>query len=394
MPGKPIKDVVRIRVEDLDRLYLIAQFFSSSTAEASALVDKTLESVVDVSFTDRVKRLISIADLEVGQKSESVAGGEHSSLPIPDNRGAAFLTERIALVFFSLEPADRLRLWASLQTVRSEVLSAPLGNDIIPDPVMHFVELLAESCTDLERTVYTDWFGADRVVKGLKHFWETSFGPTPPTLLTAVSSRSKPLGTSDITPESPSEDSVAPKSRFARVMLYGILIVTAAFLGYTFTDRGLQPQDAPASTDLIDFAIENAENVAASLPSESEEQVERFMKDRFHRDVNVPVISGYRMEGIGIQHLSDSSSVPVLLYASVGNDDRAVLFVWSYALLQPGDSVVMLSRETLNQIENPDGVDIRESTSQSAVVWRDSDDIFVGITTEDPQDFAGLLVRE
>jgi hypothetical protein len=96
------------------------------------------------------------------------------------------------------------------------------------------------------------------------------------------------------------------------------------------------------------------------------------------------------LQGVGESEIAAGIPVPVLIFDDGGNGPLAV-FALSYALLEEVGDRFTLGEDVLKQIQTEGFTDIHDEGRRKVIVFRNRDDIFVAVTTGDPQDLAGRI---
>jgi hypothetical protein len=86
--------------------------------------------------------------------------------------------------------------------------------------------------------------------------------------------------------------------------------------------------------------------------------------------------------------------VPTLLYEDGPEEGRVVVFALSYAMLDRFADRLFLERSILTAIADEQQVDLYpHSETQKIVIWRQADDIFLAVSTTDPEGLRDRIQR-
>ncbi len=395
MPDSSMPDA-KDQLTHLDRLFLIAQFLTTTADEAAGLVEATFVEATrraatkgssgSGSFSSLVELMMIQA---TGNDESATVVRVQQALSETVRRAAAddFLADRVRLLFLSMSDSERMALWACVETSRSEIQVAQVEESTEPDALNRFCEVLSALASPLESRVFEHHIVRSAVAGALRYFWETAFVPVPPTLRSVLESK---LRTERRLPGPIADRQASPMierkktSRPARLLPYTLLIVLASGLAYLISQRA-EPE-AP-STNILELSLSSLDNVVLSFQTDNPEQIERLIFDRFGWRLTTPVIANATLEGLGLKSVTENIEVPVFIFSN--DDDGATIRVvaYTYGFFERNRDRFALPSGTLRQIQQPAGFDIQEMQDWTAVVWRDRDDIFAAFVDEGGSDF-------
>ncbi len=365
----------------IDRLYLIAQFFCDTQTEAADLVEKTLTGTVPAGISEQIEKLVSLAEVNPTGPLDRTVLKEEPHLPLPEIQVSRVLQQKIEAYFFGLTPANRLSIWAG-----------NTGLIDLPGPVDTLRDHLTRSCSPTELQLYGRFLTNAVIRKELNKFWESNFGTVPPSLRSVLESKARrSLVTVDSTPAA--HPSAAKTKRtspgtYRRAVIYLILIIATGFLGYTINQQSRSRRVQDVKKGIIEEISRSATDIMPDLHTRDSAQAERYIRDSFSRRVRIPTLTGLVLEGVGKKTFRDSIRVPVLIFQSDASDSLTPVFALSYDIVLSLDTQLSLPAGTLLQIENSEAVDIQISATGNAVIWRVADDIFIAVPPEEPAQFA------
>lgn len=175
------------------------------------------------------------------------------------------------------------------------------------------------------------------------------------------------------------------------MILYAWVILAAGAIGFFLTRAG---EPAPPSTDILELSRSATDDLDITFQTGNAEQAERFIADRFGWRLSTPEISQASLIGISLAEIIESIEIPVLVFHDNENDLEFPVFTFSYAFLEKHSDQFGLGRGTLRQIQNSAAFDVHEFRDESAVIWRNQDDIFVAFVTGNGSDFqTRVMVR-
>ena len=172
------------------------------------------------------------------------------------------------------------------------------------------------------------------------------------------------------------------KSRLSRGLSTILLILVAGMVGYV----GSALLAGSTEVDLIALSVKKAARVETILPTSDPKEAEQFVKSQMDWRLKLPVIQEGMLTGVGISEIASDVRVPVFLYSDdeAGASQRIAMYAYTYALLDRFSDRITLKRDILTAISSDDHFDVHDlGEKEKAVVWRNSNDIFIAVTAGD-----------
>lgn len=389
------------KLAHLEKLFLIAQFFSRDVDQAALLVDRvyrssnTQSTLPEESLRELVLRLVSLSGADANNSANDIAQsivpgtGPESDVHADHAKryeAIRFLADRIRLDFLLLPADQMLELWRCVETLSDQAM--PPANDALD----RIGDGIRAALSADEQLVFGSFITRTAVAEALQNYWNETFIPVPPTLRSVVESGERRMAP-DAARGSRSRSETRPKrrqgSRFNRLILYAWVIIAASGIGYLLTRAGQSP---PASTDILELSLEIADELDITFRTNSAEQAELFIRDRFAWRLSIPEISDATLIGVSLAEILDAVEVPVLVFSNDEDESLIPVFAFSYGFLENHHDQFGLSRGTLRHIQETAQFDIHELEEKTAVVWRDRDDIFAAFVTGNGSDFQSRVV--
>lgn len=185
-------------------------------------------------------------------------------------------------------------------------------------------------------------------------------------------------------------------SRIKRMLRRGlagaVLVAAAGVLGYLLApgeDSGSAEESAGATSLTV-----RTVQYAAELPDPDAPQtrgaVDSLIRAELARRVRLPRIERMELEGVNVQEVTAGARVPVLVYRQ--GEVRVPVFVYNYALLDVTRDELTLPPGTLEQLDREEIV-VDRSGERPVVLWRSRDDIFLAVTSGEPDSLAARIER-
>ncbi|MDZ4699574.1 MAG: hypothetical protein SH809_07705 [Rhodothermales bacterium] len=178
--------------------------------------------------------------------------------------------------------------------------------------------------------------------------------------------------------------------RLKRMALPLTLIVCAGLLGYVGSEWLVRPADP----NLVSLAIHHADSAHLDTSTAEPSVAEQFIRERLNWRLSAPVITEAPLLGAGVTELAPDIFVPTLIYADGPDAGRVVVFAFTYAMLDRFADRLFLERSILTAIADDQQVDLYpHSETQKIVIWRQADDIFLAVSTSDPEGLQDRIQR-
>ena len=151
----------------------------------------------------------------------------------------------------------------------------------------------------------------------------------------------------------------------------------------------LSPTPTP-DPDLVTFTARRVESVRPDLSTDDPVTAEKYIQTQWGRRLTVPVIDGAAITGIGTLQ-AGSVAIPVVLYADSTTGHAVRVAAYTYALLDQLEERAPVSTSLRDQLAEEGVLIPRETTEETALLWRRRDDIFIATAPAIPP--AALLER-
>lgn len=262
-------------------------------------------------------------------------------------------------------------------------------------------EALHADVSERERELLDQSLPDDWLRPTLRRTVEATFGPPPSTLRPAILKATPPTIPSIAltsardrsSAESAAKDSDKPSAAPSkekdgmhsyRPFLVALLILGVGALGYLAS----QSFEREPETNLITLAVQQADAVRPSIETGNPEQAEDFARDQLGWRLTLPTIDDAVLTGVGSREVAPDVTVPVFLYNDTldeAEEPTITLYVFSYSLLDQHQERIRLEPEILRQIQDDEQFDLHDLGSRNALVWRNRDDIYVAVTSGNPE---------
>ena len=182
-----------------------------------------------------------------------------------------------------------------------------------------------------------------------------------------------------------------PGSRRTAVLSAAVVAAVAAVLVAAWWVRRPPPG---AEHDLLVRLAEASETFRPSYMTSDTRQAEAYVADVFGWAIEIPVLKGFRLGGVGEAALSPRLSVPAVRYD--GPDGApVVVFVYDYVFLDQARGALDLPEATYAQLAEPEPVDARRLGDASLVSWRRRAVLYTAVAASgDAVEQIGQAVRE
>ncbi|MFB6273840.1 MAG: hypothetical protein ABEL51_13180 [Salinibacter sp.] len=259
----------------------------------------------------------------------------------------------------ALQPADaRASLREQLRALLSDRERA-LVEDALPDGTLRKAteELLSERYTSI----------SPQLRARLKSILETMSPPTEPEAESSLLDR-------------------LPRRLTPRSLLFALLF-SVLVLGGGITVSYLFPA-SPASSasaqSLTAFSVQQSEAVTSEFETRSPARAKAYVDSVWNRAVTVPSIDGAPLRGVGRLRTDEGVDIPAFLYK---NENAPITtFAYNYALVDQLKNEASLSTNVRAALAESNAFVSGAATSNSALLWRHRDDIYVTIAPTLPPD--------
>ncbi len=382
-------------------LYPLAQVLVGPK-EADALLHRTYEQAAAVPPSDRPSNEREwLVRLLIDARNESPESDIPTSASDTTGTGDAFrrdiaeqvardklpvafascaLRERLILTIDALTDTPDALLSTALDTTTAEAAS-------LRDRAHSTLRAsLRDVLTGPERMLFDMALPDDALRVHLHAFLTDRFQPTPPSIQSDVadilasnrvendvSSRSLSLPTERLSEGTRLLRRWMNSYRGLAVLAVVALLFVVGLGNFSF----FAPEPASSSTSVVDLSVRSAPDVAPTHPTTSPSEAAAYIQRTWNRQVAVPTITEASLQGVGHVPLSDSSTVPVLLYADDDSNHRIAAYAFNYALLDQSGNRAVLAPSLRTKLAAPDTLLARQHADHSAVLWRHRDDIFV-----------------
>lgn len=156
------------------------------------------------------------------------------------------------------------------------------------------------------------------------------------------------------------------------------------------------PEASPEPESLLDLSARRIGEVQALAQTRDPDSASAHIRTAFDRRIRIPYIEAAGVSGVGVLDIA-SVSVPTILYAdsTVTQSPLPVMktLVYSYALIDRLRERAMLDKDIARGLETADSVMVRQTGQARFAIWRESDDIYVVLATNTPDDAVALGTR-
>lgn len=428
MSNASLTERQELLLQHLDSIYLLAQAVSPDGTQAAQLVEATyiqafITPPLNHTFEDDKRWLFQLL-MQIHREQTEVdhlddEGETHRVDAVPALESLNVLRRRLArqIVDRALPVALTTlpdRQWLILLLCDAEGLSCADAarvldleaeedaRGLLEQARLGVENVLQANVSDPERRLLNQSLSADWLRATLRRTIEAEFSPVPPSLRQSVFNITEPTdaeqGATDapatsntaLTTAAPDADPSKPQRhqtilprlrRFSGALL---LILTVALIGYVIS-RSLEKTP---ETNLITLSVQQADAVRSAIETPSPEQAEAFVLTELNWRLTLPTIHHTVLKGVGTREVARGVTVPVFLYEDTFNDASAqqiTLYVFTYALLDQYRDRIQLDSEILRQIQDDLQFDLHDLGERNALVWRSRDDIYVAVTSGDPE---------
>ena len=186
------------------------------------------------------------------------------------------------------------------------------------------------------------------------------------------------------------EPEMARRVLYRRAII-GVLVVIAALAVVYLIVRN-SGENGVNAPDLLSLAAANASSVRLDIRTEDLDEAEDYILGEFGWPIRVPVITGSRVVGVGVDEITEGVELPVLQYATSENEPITV-YVYDYAFLDAASGRLTLAPAVYARLAEDDGVDVRRVDEYYVLLWRRRAVIYTAVTLEDPTPIAEGLRR-
>lgn len=172
------------------------------------------------------------------------------------------------------------------------------------------------------------------------------------------------------------------KNRMLRGLMAVVLILGAGMVGYF----GSALMAREPESNLVNLSVLKAPRVETMLSTTDLPEAEAFVQTQMNWRLNLPEITESTLTGVGISEITEGVRVPVFVYED--NLDQAegliTIYTFTYALLDRFADRIELESDVLMAIAGENHFDLHDLSDKNKVlIWRDSDDIFMAVTSGD-----------
>ena len=393
----------------MNSLFSLAQVLTLDHEKAVHLVEKTYlralsgPALSQINIEDR-RYLLQLL-IEIHQQSDTprhlFAQSGDTAVPAPKTVSDSVkikmlenvLNRSLPLAFATLDRRDRaLLVLCEIEQLSIADASLILSSDSesvttrLNEAKANLIDKLLKGASPIEAKLIKEIPPREWLPSILQKSLKTSYPDAPSTLEPRI--RSSFSNAPDRSPVASnySVSSVYPpsaragRSRFTQRLLGIILILAAGLAGYI----GSTLLERKPNSNLISISAQQARRARAILTTSEPREAQEFITTHLNWRLSLPDISGSTIQGVGISEIIPGVRVPVFLYESEENRRAPItLYAYTYALLDQYKDQIELDAATLTAIAEDDHIDQYELRSgDNAFVWRDSDDIFIAVTSQ------------
>ncbi len=397
-------------MKHLESLYAMAQVLTLDASRAEKLVQDTFERALRI----REKNLVAPGDrrhmLQLLVQVYHEQKQTPPPLPAPDARIAPplipkasfkqhilnqYLKQAVPASFATLSDLDRvvlsmceanglsnadaaLILGGDSDSVNQQrsIARQRFADNIMGNAPTAVVEILQQANAD-------EW-----IPQALRRALRTDLNVVPPTLepkiQAAFSNQHPEAARRALSADTTTKAENASQNRLSRGLMTIFLILAAGFIGYLGSNVLMKQPDA----NLLTLSASKAPRVETVLATTDQAEAEKFVQQQMRWRLTLPDIEQSEFTGVGISEIADDVRVPVFLYKdNVDTDSEYItLYAFTYALLDQYADRIQLQSDILEAITREDQFDLRDlNEKQKFVIWRKRDDIFMAVTSIDPQ---------
>ncbi len=398
----------------LDALFAMAQVLTLDAEHATRLVEDTFKRALQI----REKNLVVPGDrrhmlqllIQVHNENKQstdtfddgpliLATQNQSTESFKQHILDQFLSRVVPASFALLDDSDRLVLSlceanrlsladaALIMGIDSDAVALQLQNAknrlqerIVSNAPPAILELLKQSKPD-------EW-----LPQSLRRALKSELKTTSPTLETRVQSvftMQNPEAARQALAASSEKKKGEGRRSFSRGLMTVFLILSTGFIGYIGSTFFQGARD----TNLLTLSAARASRVETVLSTSDPSEAEQFVLHQMNWRLELPAIENVELTGVGINEITDDVRVPVFLYNDNANPDNHItIYAFTYALLDEYPDRIQLQPDILTAIANEDRFDLHDlNDNEKFVIWRNSDDIFMAVTTGNPMDLRNRI---
>ena len=333
----------------------------------------------------------------------SAPGAEADSTDDPLQRDVAktLLEDAVPVALASCSPQERFLLAADALGVDKEN-----GDDTtVADARARLWDHLRAVLSDPEYAL-VDGSVSDAALRDVVQNWVvTRFAPVPSSLRSRIRATLQAAQTFDQQPAdeevsaSSAENSASlldrlpsrPSPQALLPLVFGLLLL-AGGIGAVYMMQSPSAPASPSNTSLVAFSAERADAVTAATTITNRAEAESHLASTWNRQIRVPEIEGAQLQGVG-QVQAGSTEIPVLLYLNAGDSTRIAAFAYSYALVDRIEATATLDTQVREELARRNHLVADTEASQTGLLWRDRDDIFVVVAPSIPADSLRTRLR-
>lgn len=396
-------------MKHLESLYAMAQVLTLDATRAEALVQATFERALRI----REKNLVAPGDrrhmlqlmIQVYHEQKQTP----PPLPPPDKEPPPpaqpkasfkqhilhqYLRQAVPAAFAALSDLDRVVLSMCEADGRSNADAALiLGGD--SDSVnqqrilarQRFANHVNANAPATVSQILTQASPEEWIPQALRRTLKSELNAVPPTLepkIQASFSTHHPEAARRALSSTPKKTASTSHNRLSRGLMTIFLILAAGFIGYIGSSVLMKQPDA----NLLTLSASKAPRVETVLATTDQAEAEQFVQQQMRWRLTLPDIEQSEFTGVGISEIADEVRVPVFLYRDNmdGDSEYITLYAFTYALLDEYADRIQLESDILQAITREDQFDLHDlNEKQKFVIWRKRDDIFLAVTSIDPQ---------
>ncbi len=397
-------------MKHLESLYAMAQVLTLDASRAEALVQATFDRALRI----REKNLVAPGDrrhmlqlmIQVyhEQKQTPPPLPAPDAVPPPPAQAKAsfkqhilnqYLRQAVPAGFAALSDLDRIVLSMceanGLSNADAALILSGDSDSVNQQRVLarqRFADNITANAPATVAEILQQSNPEEWIPRALRRALKSELNAVPPTLEPKIqasfSSHNPEAARRALTADATKKPENAAQNRLSRGLMTIFLILAAGFIGYIGSSVLMKQPDA----NLLTLSASKAPKVETVLATTDPSEAEKFVQQQMRWRLTLPDIDQSEFTGVGISEIADDVRVPVFLYRDNmdAESEFITLYAFTYALLDEYPDRIQLQGDILEAITREEQFDLRDlNENQKFVIWRKRDDIFMAVTSIDPE---------
>mgnify|MGYP006270864777 CR=1 FL=1 len=375
----------------LDDLYTLARVLAGPD-HADDLVETAYATALETSLEDRPDDqrawlLRHLLDAHAAHRASDPAAASVANA-VRQQAAEAIAARALPAAFAACSARERLILTLDVQATQPDTKLRDVLDRVVSSNGDRRAEAwsalrasLRDTLTGPERMLVDVALSEDAMQDALRTMLADHMRPAPASLRRTVAQivrdANRPDDEDDASADDDARFDAVSSGVWVRRVAVGLFLVILLGLGGYGLFQSLSPAPEP-NPDLVAFSARRADGVRPDLETSDRVAAEKYIQTQMGRRLTAPVLTDARLQGVGVLN-AGAVAVPVLLYADSTTGGRITVAAYSYAVLDRIEDRVPIDTELRSRLSEEGAMIQRRAGTESVVVWRRRDDVFVAV---------------